>query len=396
MRVLIVTTSYPSVRAPHNGVFIREHALELKRRGLDVFVLAPRVFAEDPVELDDGGITVHRFAFWSQDKLLTEYEGIPVLRMATYLIGGIAAGARLVRRVRPDVVHGHWTIPTGLIALVSSRLTLRPPVIVTAHRKDIVVALSGSRMARFLAQLTLSRAAQVVAVSHVLRDTLVKDLGADEARIEVVPMGVDTDVFCPMDRSAARARLGIAPETRLVLFVGGLIPVKGVRELVEAMPSVAPGDATVQLVLAGHGPLEGELRSRAGSLGQADRIRLLGAVDHDELPHWMNAADLLVLPSHGEGLPVCLMEAAAVGLPMVATDVGGSAEVLSLDPRNILVPPGDPERLAEAISAMLAAPAGPRASMLEAAPLLTLEGSTDHVVGLYEKLVASHRPLGRR
>ena len=395
MRVLIVTTSYPSRRAPHNGVFIREHALALLARGVEVFVLAPRVFEEDPVDVEDEGIAVHRFGFWSEQKLLTEYKGIPVVRMLTYLLGGIAAGARLALEVDPDIVHGHWAIPTGFIALIANSLSVRRPVIVTAHGSDVVVALSGSRIARFLARFTLLRANRVITVSHALCNTLVGDLGMRESRVDVVPMGVDTDVFAPSDRAAARERLEIAPDARLILFVGGLLPAKGVADLNEAMPSIAPDDPAVLLALAGHGPLENALRAQAADLGQAERVRLLGAVPHEELPLWMNAADVLVLPSYREGLPVCLMEAAAVGLPMVATDVGGSAEVLSLDPRNVLVAPGDVAGLARAVSAVLAAPRTERTSMLAPESLFTLDGSIGRVVQLYEQLAAA-ATLGRR
>jgi glycosyltransferase involved in cell wall biosynthesis len=387
MKILIVTTSYPSVRAPHNGVLIREHCLELRRRGEDVVVLVPRVFEEDPPEADDEGIEVHRFGFWSGQRLLTEYETIPAARMSTYLFGGIAAAARLIRSERPDVVHGHWAIPTGLIAVVASGLTGRRPVIVTAHRKDIEVAQSGSRVAGALARFTLRRADRVVAVSSALRAKLVDEMGSDPALVSIVPMGVDTTAFAPSDMTAARSGLQIAPDARLVLFVGGLIPVKGVADLIEAMPSIEPDDPATLLVLAGHGPLEAELRTRAADLGWSERVRFLGAVAHDDLPRWMNAADVLVLPSYSEGLPVCLMEAAATGLPMVATDVGGSAEVLALDPRNVLVSPGDVEGLAAAITTVLAAPRSERTSMLGSAPLFTLDGCIDRMEQLYEEVV---------
>jgi glycosyltransferase involved in cell wall biosynthesis len=389
MRVLVVTTSYPSRRAPHNGVFIREHCLALKRRGAEVTVLVPRVFREDPVDEDDGGIAVHRFPFWSGQRLLTEYASIPAVRMLTYLVSGVFAGARLARRTRSDVVHGHWAIPTGFIALMAARLSALRPVVVTAHRKDIEVARSGSRIARALAAYTLTRADRVVAVSGVLRDELVDGFGVECSRIEVVPMGVDTGLFAPSDREAARARLDIAPGMRLALFVGGLIPVKGVGDLIEAMGSVLPGDPDVLLTLAGAGPLEADLRAQAETLGQSARIRFLGPVPHDDLPVWMNAADVLVLPSYSEGLPVCLMEAAAVGLPMVATDVGGSAEVLRLDPRNTLVSPGSVGQLAVAVGAALAAPRDTRASMLSEAPLFTLDGSVAMIESLYASAAGS-------
>jgi teichuronic acid biosynthesis glycosyltransferase TuaC len=387
VKVLFVVTSYPSVRAPHNGIFIREHARELMRRGVDVVVLAPRVFAEDPVHLDDDGIAVHRFGFWSEGKLLTEYQGIPAARMATYLLGGIRAGVSLVRSERPDVVHGHWVIPTGLIAVAASRIASGPPVLLTAHGSDVRVAVGGSAIAKGLARWTLDRAHRIVAVSDALAETLAGELGAGPARLEVVPMGVDTRLFAPSDRAAARAALGIAPEARLALYVGGLIPAKGVCDLIRAMPGVLPGDESVLMVLAGHGPLAAELGELAEQLGESRRVRLLGAVEHDRLPGWMNAADVLVLPSMSEGLPVCLMEAAAVGLPMIASDVGGSAEVVSLDPANALLDPGDVSALAHALSVGLARPsARRRESMLGKAPLFTLDGSVSRTVELYATL----------
>jgi glycosyltransferase involved in cell wall biosynthesis len=389
MKVLLVTTSYPSLRAPHNGVFIREHCLELKRRGFECFVLAPRVFREDPVDFDDEGIAVHRFPFWSEGRLLTEYAGIPVARMFTYLVSGVVAAARMARRIRPDVIHGHWAIPTGLIAVVANRLTVRRPVLITVHRKDIVVALSGSWIARMLARFALTRADRVIAVSRALRATLIGELGVDASRIDVVPMGVDTAAFAPGDMASTRRHLGIPHDARLALFVGGLIEVKGVRDLIEAMPLVRPDDPGVLLVLAGHGPLSDELRARVDVLGQSGRVRLLGAVPHEELPMWMNAADTLVLPSYSEGLPVCLMEAAAAGLPMVATAVDGSVDVLALDPVNIAVTPGDVEGLAAALSVALARPREPRASMLLSAPLFTMEGSVARIAGLYAALAGS-------
>lgn len=354
MRVLFITSSYPSSRAPYNGVFVRDHAKALLDKGVPVAVLAPRVFREDAVNADDSGVNVRRFRFWSAQKLLAEYTTIPVVRMLTYLLSGARAGVLSCRRWRPSVVHGQWVIPTGLIAVLVGKYLCRLPVVVTAHRLDVEIALSGSRPARILAGFTLLHADHVVAVSSALRDRLVGEFGLDVAKVDVIAMGVDTELFVPRSRRQAARDLDLPARARIVLFVGGLTEVKGVRDLVNALPGVLSEWPDAVLVLAGQGPLEENLRRQAAELGVDGAVMFVGSVNHEAVADWMNAADVLVLPSRSEGLPVCLMEAAAAGLPVVATDVGGSAQVVVLGEHSVLVAPGRVDEITAAVIRVLA------------------------------------------
>jgi glycosyltransferase involved in cell wall biosynthesis len=151
-----------------------------------------------------------------------------------------------------------------------------------------------------------------------------------------------------------------------VLFVGGLTEVKGVRDLVAAVPQILGEHPGAHLVVAGQGPLDGELRALTDSLGVGGAVLMQGGVDHDDVCAYMNAADVLVLPSYSEGLPVCLMEAAAVGLPVVASDVGGSSEIVALNRASVLIEPGDPSAIAKAVGEALDDVAG-----LERSPDIT-------------------------
>ncbi|HEV8594473.1 MAG TPA: glycosyltransferase family 4 protein [Thermoplasmata archaeon] len=139
------------------------------------------------------------------------------------------------------------------------------------------------------------------------------------ARISVVPVAVDTRRFRPMDREASRARYGVRAE-HVVLFAGRLSPEKRVEALIRAIPRVPHAE----LLIAGEGPEEDRLRELAG----ASPVRFLGAVPHEEMPHLLNAADLLVLPSEYEGLPTVVLEAFACGVPVVATSVGGIPDLV--------------------------------------------------------------------
>jgi len=394
VRVLMLTTSYPTHRTPTLGVFIRDHAEALAAAGHDVTVLAPRLFSDDPLLERDGDVTVRRFRFWSAQHLLGEYERIPVLRVATLLVSGLAAAVWIGRRERCDVLHGHWVIPTGLIALLAGRYLLRRPVVVTAHRADIVLATEGSRIAHFLTGFTLRHVDATIAVSEELEEIIVSEFSAPAASVHRWPVGANTRIFVPGDRVLAREQEGLAADVPLALFVGDLTERKGIPFLVEAIPQVLATVPDARFVLAGGGPLTDFVHDRLVTEIAAGSVTVLGGVPHEKLPRWMDAADVLVLPSWSEGLPVCLMEAAAVGLPVVTTRVGGSAEVAALNPRSSVVDPGDVCDLVDALARALAHPQpGRREPDLEPESLFDQRGVIGRIEALYEALAS--RKTGR-
>jgi len=352
--ILVVTSSYPSVRAPYNGVFVAEQARALRERGHDVSVLAPRVFADDRRKGVDERVVVHRFPFLSGQRLLGEYDGTPVIRMMTYLISGAFTARQLVRSLRPRVVHAHWIVPTGLVAAIG--IPRRTPLVLTAHGTDVRLAAEGSPLIRRLAALALRRADRIIAVSEALKTRLVDDLAVNASKVQVVSMGVDDALFRSRGRQLARRDLDLPDDAPIALFVGGLLSDKGIRQLVEAWDSIHDSQPNARLLLVGRGPLEGELREWIASRSTND-VTLLGPVPHHALPHLMDAADVLVLPTLSEGLGMVLLEAGAMGLPVVASDVGGCREAASSSDRNILVPPGDVIALSGAVAQALARPA---------------------------------------
>jgi teichuronic acid biosynthesis glycosyltransferase TuaC len=390
--VLVLTSSYPSAMAPHNGVFVREHSLALAEEGPCVTIVAPRIFREDPAYSHDGLLHVRRFGFLSGRRLLSEYRRVPVLRMATYVVSGLFSTLAVARARRPCVIQAHWIVPAGVIGVAAGKL-LGVPVVITAHGSDVRMATDGPWPVRLLARRALINADHVIAVSQAIRQVLVTRLGVAPQRVAVVPMGVDQRLFKPGGRAAARLTLGVPAEAGVVLFVGALTQLKGVSELVEAMPSVVAASPEARLYVAGAGPLDDDVRRRTGELGLDGKVTLLGDVAHDEIARWMNAADVLVLPSRREGLPVCLMEAAAVGLPVVATDAGGSAEIVVLDPRSVLLPlagpagGADPSALAAAVeSALLARQPDMRQPAFEPGSPYSLTGAIRLITGIYEGL----------
>lgn len=241
--------------------------------------------------------------------------------------------AALAARGPFDGVEGHVLYPAGLIAWLVARLR-RAPVLLYAHGADVLEAARRNRIHAALARFVARHADAVVANSRSIAEAVAM-LGA---KAEVVPPGVDLEVFAPGDRGAARASLGLDRDALLALYVGGLIERKGPDVFADAMAQV---DGWIGLVVGG-GPL-------AARVTAAGTVRVHAAVPPSEVATWMTAADVVVVPSRSEPLGLAAVEALACGRPVVASAVGGLQDVVRDGETGILVPPGDPSALAAAI-----------------------------------------------
>jgi L-malate glycosyltransferase len=369
-RVLLVPKWYPWPDRPVFGAFCREHARALATRH-DVVVLASLATPRP-------GFAAFRLEDTVEDGIRTlrvRYRR-PFLRpaaMGFQLLGMLAALRRLrCEGWRPDVVHAH-VFEAAPPALALARLS-RAPLAITEHytgfQRGLVTGYD-----RTLAKWSFERADLVAPVSEELAGHL-REL-APRAAFEVVPNVVDTKEFAPTPRASepdARPRL---------LNVAALAEKKGHRYLLEALVELP--DATLDIV--GDGELRSELERHAHSLGLADRVRFLGERPKHEVAELMRAADLFVLPSLAENLPVVLIEAQASGLPAVATRVGGVSELVD-DAAGILVPPADPAALAAAIRAALARDFDPPALAARARDRYGYDAIAARWTAIYERLAS--------
>ncbi len=265
------------------------------------------------------------------------------------------------------MVLGTHLFPDAWAAMALAHL-LGVPCVVKAHGTDVNVVARWPSVRPLIAR-TLRAARFSTGVSRALVDDLVR-LGAPTDRAVLLPNGVDRALFQPRDRGEARRALALPEGCRIVLFVGGLDPEKGVRELVDAFAVIRHGAAApVHLVLVGEGPLDAEIRARAAALGAAaGRIVLAGAQDLAGVARYLAAADLLALPSWAEGTPNVVLEALAAGRPVVASRVGGIPDVVVEGITGILVAPRDPDDLADGLRAALARGWDERALVASAPP----------------------------
>jgi len=260
----------------------------------------------------------------------------------------------LLRRLKPDIVHTH-TSKSGILGRSAAWLARVPIIIHTPHGHVFYGHFSSSLSRLFLA---VERLVARITHHHI---ALTPEEGKDYLTLNVskphntsiIHSGVDLHRFRngKKQRSRKREELGIPRNSLVVGFVGWLLPIKGVRFLLEAMAGVVKQHPKSLLVLVGKGEKERELRQQAENLGLTDKIRFLGwRQDVEEI---MPGLDLFVLPSLNEGMGRVLVEAMAMGLPIVASRVGGIPDLVKDQQNGLLVPPADATALAQAISDLL-------------------------------------------
>jgi len=341
MRLLIVTSQFPIAGEPNRGRPIHQTVRELSKLA-DVRVLSPVAryprWARPRSYLFRASDPAHTLP--DCDVRYVEYPALPLL---TRPFNGWLCARTLhapLREFAPDVVLSYWLYPDAFGAMHAARRA-RLPLVVGARGSDLRVRDAVSRR---LTRPVLHAAKRILVVSEDLGRVAERDYDADPARIRAIPNGCDATIFHPRDRSDARAALGIDADAELVVYVGRLVPEKGLRELLDAMATLAPQRPKLQLALVGEGPMRAELDAKVAA-DPTLRVHLPGAQGPHEVARWMAASDLVTLPSYSEGHPNVLVEALACGRQVVATPVGGIPEVVDAD-CGLLVAARDPVALA--------------------------------------------------
>ena len=258
-----------------------------------------------------------------------------------------------------DLVHSHY----WLSGLVGQRLKARwrIPHVVMFHTLGEVKNRASHREheseLRIASEATvIAGADRVICATEQERTALRQLYDADPARVEVIPLGVDLDLFHPTDKDAARAELGLDEDQRIVLFVGRIEPLKGLDILINAAAMLESDVDCSVLVVGGDDTARSQvarLRELARERGIEHRVAFVGAVDHDRLPLYYNAADVCVVPSHYESFGLVAVEAMASGVPVVASRVGGLTGTVRDGETGYLIPWLCPEPFAERIELLL-------------------------------------------
>ncbi|HZU35554.1 MAG TPA: glycosyltransferase family 4 protein [Gemmataceae bacterium] len=364
MRILVITNLYPNPYQPNRATFNRQQVRALAAKH-EIEVIAPILWTDEwsarrktPTRLppdrrvECDGLPVLHPRYVYPPKIGRRWYG-PCFRRC------VRAGfQQALRTFRPEMIFAPWVYPDGWAAVKLGHAA-GMPVVLKAHGSDIHTwdTYAGRQDGTMTA---LREADGIIAVSQDLAQRIAA-LGADTDRIQVIYDGVDTSRFHAGSKAAARQKLDLTPDIPLILFIGNLVQVKGLDVLLRAYAQLAESRRPFVAALIGGGPLNTPLQKLTANLGLSGRVRFLGPRPHDELPDWYRAANVFVLPSRSEGIPVVLLEAAACGTPFVASRVGGIPEIAS-SADSELVTPGDANELAAALARRLDTPAGNRPS----------------------------------
>lgn len=338
MRILLLSTSMGMGGADQQ---LLSAAIGLRDRGHEVRIVSLTPLGEMGARARAAGLATES---------LEMQRGIADPRGLTRLV-------RLVRAWRPAVLHSHM-LHANLMARAVRLFAPVPAVVSTIHN-----IYEGGRLRMLGYRLTNGLVDHVTIISQAAADRFVREGIVPASLLEVVPNGVDTDRYRsvpPGARERLRQSLGLGAEFAW-LAVGRFEAAKDYPNMLRAFARVREEQPGAVLLLVGRGSLQAETEALAATLGLEGRVRFVGT--REDVPEFMTVADGYVMSSAWEGMPMVLLEAAAAGLPIVATRVGGNQEVIRDGATGFLVPPGDDGVLGAAMLRLMALPETERRAM---------------------------------
>ena len=357
MRVLTFSTLFPNHERPNFGVFVENRLRHLVATGeIESTVVAPVGWFPSGNK---------RFGVWAQQARVARREnrhgldvhhprwlaipkiGRAISPLTLYWASLSAIRALMATGLRFDLIDAHYLYPDGVAAVWLGR-AFNCPVVITARGSDVTEFPDHAIPRRYI-EGAIAGADALISVSGGLRDRLI-ELGAPPGKVTVLRNGIDTDLFHPVDRAAARAALGLTRPT--LISVGGLIPRKRNQFTIDAISRLDG----VDLIIVGEGPEHGALQAQIDRLGLGNRVRLLGPRPHGALPLYYGAADAMVLASSREGWANVLLESMACGTPVVASRIPGNPEVVRAPEAGLIVDDNSAEGIACAVRALFANP----------------------------------------
>jgi N-acetyl-alpha-D-glucosaminyl L-malate synthase BshA len=363
VKILVLTSSYPTRDGGHEGGFIADLVRRLPERGVLPIVLAPH-FPGGPFKECRDDITAFRFPYFFPFRFERLAYGSGLLfniRRDFFAFAGIIPYCKaeflwtlwILFRKRVDIIHTHWLLPQGMIGALVHRF-IRIPHVATIHGSDLNLIKTNAFL-KFLCRFIVKNSDAITVNSSYMKQQLLSVDPDSVQKIQVIPMGIDPEKYMRVDFSDVKQRFGT---NHIILSVGRLIDWKGTIHLIDAMPLVLQRVPNTLLLIIGSGPEKEHLMQRANQLSLGEKVKFLGMVSEVDLQAYYHAADVFVLPSVNksgktEGLGVVLLEAMASGCPVIGSNVGGIPDIITDGENGFLVPEQDSIQLAERIVRLL-------------------------------------------
>lgn len=359
-RVLCVTSNYPRWQGDNTTPFVLHLAQDLKEFGWEVDVLAPHAMGAARQEVLDG-ITIERFRYlWPERTQTVCYQGGALMNLQKNRLNYLKLPflvffewLAIIKRLKSgkyDLLHSHWILPQGFTGVLAA-IPLKIPHVITVHGSD-AFALNGKCLTKFK-YVSLVHADAVTVNSSATRQQVLS-IAPKLANLDLIPMGVSTTLPKPKRSALLRSRYK-GSDGPLLIFVGRLIKLKGVDDLLHAIDLLHKHVNDTRLVIVGEGPLRSELEDLAKQLGINKQVFFTGWVDPKDVVNYLTAADIFVGPSKRcpdgstEAQGLTFIEAMQAGTPVIATDVGGIGDVIQHEQTGLLVAESSPEQIASSV-----------------------------------------------
>ncbi|WP_026567291.1 teichuronic acid biosynthesis protein TuaC [Bacillus sp. UNC41MFS5] len=336
MKILWITSVYPSDEKPGQGVFHETQVQALIRLGVEITVICPvprhstllryvkrqyRPNKEMPFKYVRKGVTVYRPPYLALPGQLRWSQ--PDKRIAAAILNTMSD-----YNIEPDLIHAHFAMPSGgAVKIVAEQKKL--PWILTLHGSDVNIYPFYSASAKKAFEQTVQAANLVLAVGESLRNKAKELTGRDSM---VLPIGVDLSRFKPLDetKTQIRRRLQLPEDKKIIVFIGRLTQAKGVFELTHSLQWLSND---VAILFVGDGPAKDKLRQHSD---YNRRLFLMGQVENERVSDYLLASDVFALPSYTEGMPTVVIEALALKVPVICTSVGSVPELFG-EHRSLLI-----------------------------------------------------------
>ncbi|MBI4978311.1 MAG: glycosyltransferase [Spirochaetes bacterium] len=326
MKILLLTSSFPSQGYPYHGIFVRELAEYITEYGHIVHVVAPRSDSDKEQYSINPSLIVHKFKYSGYVKrtVSAQSKGIPFSAFP-YILNMFFQSLKIVRKEKIDIVHCYWVIPAGFVGILLSILT-KVPVVATSPGSDLAV-WSYRPLIKNVIAFILKRLSFLFTLGTKLRERAL-ELGMPSDKITALlgDGGMNPRLFHPMKRKRLlRKKIGIPANAFLALYIGRLAPPKRLDLIFKPIAE----DHNVYFLVIGDGVDRPKYETMCQKLDLQERVLFAGAIPHDDLPPYYAEADVIVYPSESEGLPSTIMEGMCMGVPTIASSVGGISDLIA-------------------------------------------------------------------
>jgi glycosyltransferase involved in cell wall biosynthesis len=331
-KILVLSSTFPRWENDHEPPFVYELSKKLTEK-YDVHVLAPHTMGSKTYEILQN-MPVHRFKYAPESIETLAYNGgistnlrlhpLRYLLVFPFIITELFSAIRIIRKEKIDLIHAHWIIPQGLVAIIASAaVRIHPKTLVTAHGADVYTRTGGviSSLKRFI----LNRCDHLTVVSQGMADTV--QLLKTKCNVDIIPMGTDlTHVFVPDSSKRKKPQL---------VFVGRLVEKKGVKYLIDGFQQLNSQYPDLTLIIVGHGPEKESLHEYAYHLGISEKVEFIGGLPQEEIPAYFQQSSVAVFPfiraedGDQEGFGLVLVESMGCGCATITTDLPAVRDIIS-------------------------------------------------------------------